>query len=89
MLWQFACFKINSRSADVPLLYGYSAKVAVTEMGITEPVVTLCVSRGPFLALHLTLCSEADAKLESFCANAWLVNSGWMSGPYEWGIAAL
>jgi phosphoenolpyruvate carboxykinase (ATP) len=66
---------------------GYTAKVAGTEMGITEPVATFSACfGGPFLALHPNFYAEMlAAKLGKFGANAWLINSGWVGGPYGVG----
>jgi len=66
---------------------GYTAKVAGTEMGITEPVATFSACYGgPFLALHPNFYADMlSAKLQTFGANAWPINSGWVGGPYGVG----
>ena len=66
---------------------GYTAKVAGTEEGITEPVVTFSACFGaPFLPLHPTKYAEMlGEKIESSNVNVWLVNTGWTKGPYGTG----
>ena len=66
---------------------GYTAKVAGTERGITEPTATFSACFGAaFLTLHPTRYAELlKDKLEHHSAQAWLVNSGWSGGPYGVG----
>jgi phosphoenolpyruvate carboxykinase (ATP) len=79
--------KLTSEQLMYHFISGYTAKVAGTEMGITEPVATFSACfGGPFLALHPNFYAEMlAAKLEKFGANAWLINSGWVGGPYGVG----
>src|SRR5262249_38083923 len=65
-------------------LSGYTAKVAGTERGITEPQTTFSACYGkPFLPLapgrYATMLGEKIAKHK---ANVWLVNTGWTGGAY-------
>mgnify|MGYP002620166412 CR=1 FL=1 len=62
---------------------GYTAKVAGTEMGITEPTATFSACFGaPFLVWHPTKYAELLAdKMRQHQVNAWLVNTGWSGGP--------
>lgn len=66
---------------------GYTAKVAGTERGITEPTATFSACFGAaFMTLHPTRYAELlKDKLEKHNAQAWLVNSGWSGGPYGVG----
>ena len=66
---------------------GYTAKVAGTEEGITEPVTAFSACFGaPFLPLHPTKYAEMlGNKMESANVNVWLVNTGWTGGPYGVG----
>jgi phosphoenolpyruvate carboxykinase (ATP) len=66
---------------------GYTAKVAGTEMGITEPQVTFSACFGKaFLPLHPTKYAELlGKKLTQNKVNVWLVNTGWIGGPYGVG----
>jgi len=66
---------------------GYTAKVAGTEMGITEPVPTFSACFGEaFLPLHPMLYADMLAeKMKKFGCKAWLVNTGWSGGAYGEG----
>ena len=68
-------------------LNGYTAKVAGTEAGVTEPTTTFSTCFGaPFLPLHpsdySTLLGE---KIDKHGAQVWLINTGWTGGPYGVG----
>lgn len=66
---------------------GYTAKVAGTEMGVTEPQATFspCFG-GPFLVWHPSKYAELLAqKLKKHNARVWLVNTGWSGGGYGTG----
>ena len=66
---------------------GYTAKVAGTEEGITEPSTTFSACFGePFLPLHPTRYADLlGEKMETSQVNVWLVNTGWSGGPYGIG----
>eukprot|EP00927_Polykrikos_kofoidii_P044710 TRINITY_DN385_c0_g1_i5.p1 TRINITY_DN385_c0_g1~~TRINITY_DN385_c0_g1_i5.p1 ORF type:complete len:645 (-),score=136.08 TRINITY_DN385_c0_g1_i5:201-2135(-) len=66
---------------------GYTAKVAGTEMGVTEPEATFSACFGaPFMVWHPYVYAEMlAAKLEKVGAPAYLVNTGWTGGPYGKG----
>ena len=68
-------------------LSGYTAKVAGTERGITEPVATFSTCFGaPFMRQHPTTYAELlGLKLKKHKAQAWLVNTGWSGGGYGTG----
>jgi phosphoenolpyruvate carboxykinase (ATP) len=68
-------------------LSGYTAKVAGTEVGVTEPQVTFSACFGaPFLVWHPTVYARLLAgKLERHQAQVWLVNTGWSGGGYGVG----
>ena len=66
---------------------GYTAKVAGTEMGVTEPQATFspCFG-GPFLVWHPSKYAELLAeKMRKHDARVWLVNTGWSGGAYGIG----
>jgi phosphoenolpyruvate carboxykinase (ATP) len=66
---------------------GYTAKVAGTEMGVTEPQATFspCFG-GPFLVWHPSKYAELlAAKMKAHNARVWLVNTGWVGGAYGSG----
>src|SRR5215469_13916283 len=66
---------------------GYTAKVAGTEMGVTEPQATFspCFG-GPFLVWHPSKYAELlAAKMQQHNTRVWLINTGWSGGPYGKG----
>jgi phosphoenolpyruvate carboxykinase (ATP) len=68
-------------------LSGYTAKVAGTERGIKEPVPSFSACFGAaFLMLDpIIYAHELTRKMRAHNAEAWLVNTGWMGGPYGTG----
>ena len=66
---------------------GYTAKVAGTEAGITEPQTVFSACFGaPFLPLHPTKYAEMlGKKMEQHDVKVWLVNTGWSGGVYGVG----
>ncbi len=79
--------KLTPDQAMYHFISGYTAKVAGTEMGITEPVATFSACYGsPFLVWHPARYAELlAAKLQKHGAQTWLVNTGWTGGPYGTG----
>ena len=79
--------KLDKGQAMFHFISGYTAKVAGTEEGINEPLVTFSACFGaPFLPLHPTKYAEMlGDKIESSEANVWLINTGWTKGPYGEG----
>jgi phosphoenolpyruvate carboxykinase (ATP) len=68
-------------------LSGYTAKVAGTERGIKEPVPSFSACFGAaFLMLNpIIYAKELTRKMRQHNARAWLVNTGWIGGPYGTG----
>jgi phosphoenolpyruvate carboxykinase (ATP) len=68
-------------------LSGYTAKVAGTERGIVEPVPSFSACFGAaFLMLDpIVYANELTRKMKLHNAEAWLVNTGWIGGPYNTG----
>jgi phosphoenolpyruvate carboxykinase (ATP) len=68
-------------------LSGYTAKVAGTERGVTEPVATFSTCFGAaFMTLHPTVYADLlKDKMEKNGSKTFLVNSGWSGGPYGEG----
>ena len=66
---------------------GYTAKVAGTEVGVTEPQLTFSACFGKaFLPLHPSQYADLlGKKLQQNKVNVWLVNTGWSGGPYGVG----
>lgn len=79
--------KLTKEQAMYHFISGYTAKVAGTEMGITEPQVTFSACFGKaFLPLHPTKYAELlGKKLSENHVNVWLVNTGWIGGSYGVG----
>jgi phosphoenolpyruvate carboxykinase (ATP) len=79
--------KLTKEQAMYYFLSGYTAKVAGTERGITEPVATFSACFGePFLPLHPTVYAKLlGEKIEKHNVNVYLVNTGWTGGPYGVG----
>ena len=74
--------KLNTNQAMYHFISGYTAKVAGTERGITEPVATFspCFG-GPFLTLHpLRYAELLKEKIASHGSKVFLVNTGWIGG---------
>lgn len=79
--------KLNSSQAMYHFISGYTAKVAGTEVGITEPQTTFSACFGAaFLPLHPTKYAEMlGQKMKENDVNVWLINTGWTGGPYGVG----
>jgi len=79
--------KLSSEQAMYHFLSGYTAKVAGTERGITEPEATFSACFGAaFLTLHPTeYATLLGKKLEEHGTKAYLVNTGWSGGAYGTG----
>ncbi len=79
--------KLTPQQAMYHFISGYTAKIAGTEVEVTEPGATFspCFG-GPFLVWHPAKYAELLAeKLQKHKANVWLVNTGWSGGSYENG----
>jgi phosphoenolpyruvate carboxykinase (ATP) len=79
--------KLSKGQAMYHFVSGYTAKVAGTEVGITEPTLTFSACFGKvFLPLHPTKYAELlGKKLEGANINVWLVNTGWSGGSFGVG----
>lgn len=79
--------KLTPEQAMYYFLSGYTAKVAGTERGVTEPQATFSACFGSvFLVWHPTKYAEMlGEKLREHGAQVWLVNTGWAGGPYGVG----
>jgi phosphoenolpyruvate carboxykinase (ATP) len=79
--------KLTKEQAMYYFMSGYTAKVAGTERGITEPVATFSACFGEaFLPLHPTVYANLlGEKIEKYGVNVYLVNTGWTGGPYGVG----
>lgn len=79
--------KLTPGQAAYHFISGYTAKVAGTEAGITEPVPSFSACFGePFMPLHPTVYAEMlSNKMREAGVNVWLINTGWSGGPYGVG----
>lgn len=79
--------KLTPGQAMYHFISGYTAKVAGTEAGITEPVTVFSACFGaPFLPLHPTKYAEMlGERMKANNVNVWLVNTGWSGGAYGTG----
>ena len=79
--------KLTPGQAAYHFISGYTAKVAGTEAGITEPVPSFSACFGaPFMPLHPTVYAEMlSKKMQEANVNVWLINTGWSAGPYGVG----
>lgn len=79
--------KLTPGQAAFHFISGYTAKVAGTEAGITEPVKTFSACFGaPFMPLHPTRYADMlSDKMRKAGVNVWLVNTGWSGGSYGVG----
>jgi phosphoenolpyruvate carboxykinase (ATP) len=79
--------RLNAAQAMYHYISGYTAKVAGTEVGVTEPQATFspCFG-GPFLMWRPAKYAELlAAKMRERQANVWLVNTGWSGGAFGTG----
>lgn len=79
--------KLDAGQAMYHFISGYTAKVAGTEAGVTEPQTTFSACFGKvFLPLHPTKYAEMlGKKMKENQVNVWLVNTGWTGGSYGVG----
>lgn len=79
--------RLSPQQAMYHFISGYTAKVAGTEMGVTEPQATFSACFGaPFLVWHPAKYAALLAeKMQRHQVNVWLVNTGWSGGSYGTG----
>lgn len=79
--------KLTPGQAKYQFISGYTAKVAGTEKGVTEPQKTFSTCFGaPFLPLHpAKYASLLGKKMRQYRTNVWLINTGWSGGAYGVG----
>ena len=79
--------RLTPEQAVFHVLSGYTAKVAGTERGVTEPVATFSACFGaPFMPLHPMVYGRMlERRLEASKARVFLLNTGWTGGGYGVG----
>ena len=79
--------KLTFDQAMYHFISGYTAKVAGTERGITEPQATFSPCFGaPFMALPPSVYAKLlGEKIKTHNVDVWLINTGWSGGPYGVG----
>jgi phosphoenolpyruvate carboxykinase (ATP) len=79
--------RLNPEQAMYHFLSGYTAKVAGTEQGVTEPQATFSTCFGaPFMPLPPTVYAKLlGEKIAKHKVRVWLLNTGWSGGPYGVG----
>ena len=79
--------RLTPGQAMYQFISGYTARVAGTEAGVTEPKSTFSACFGaPFMPLHPTrYAAMLGKKMEEHQVPIWLVNTGWVGGPYGVG----
>ncbi len=79
--------RLTPAGAMYHFLSGYTAKVAGTEKGVTEPKATFSTCFGaPFMVLHPGVYAKfLGEKIARHDVKVWLVNTGWTGGPYGVG----
>ncbi len=79
--------KLTPEQAMYHFISGYTARVAGTEVGVTDPEATFSACfGGPFLVWHPGKYAEMLAeKMKKHQANVWLVNTGWSGGAFGTG----
>ncbi|NLR90221.1 MULTISPECIES: phosphoenolpyruvate carboxykinase (ATP) [Flammeovirga] len=80
-----AISKLTKEQAMYHFMSGYTAKVAGTEAGITEPTPTFSACFGaPFMPLHPSVyAKKLGEKMTEHNTNIWLINTGWSNGPSD------
>ncbi len=78
---------LSPEQAMYHFISGYTAKVAGTEVGVTEPEATFSACFGAaFMVWHPAKYAELLAeRIEKHGSKAWLINTGWTGGPYGTG----
>jgi phosphoenolpyruvate carboxykinase (ATP) len=80
--------KLTTHQALYQFISGYTAKVGGTEVGLREePEITFSACfGGPFMVHHPAYYADLlKQKIERYNVNCWLVNTGWVGGPYGIG----
>ena len=79
--------RLSPAGAMYHFLSGYTAKVAGTEKGVTDPTATFSTCFGaPFMVWHPTVYARLlGQRVDEHRSKVWLVNTGWTGGPHGVG----
>ena len=79
--------RLSPAAAMYHFMSGYTAKVAGTEKGVTEPKATFSTCFGaPFMVWHPSVYARLlGERISKHQVRVWLVNTGWTGGPYGVG----
>ena len=79
--------RLTPSQAAYHFISGYTAKVAGTEIGVTEPQATFSACFGePFMPMHPGVYADLlSSKMAEHGSTAWLINTGWSGGSYGVG----
>ncbi len=79
--------RLSAEQAMYHFISGYTARVAGTEKGVTEPSPVFSACYGaPFMPLHPRRYAELlGQRIREHGVNVWLINTGWTGGPYGVG----
>ncbi len=79
--------RLSSAAATYHFISGYTAKVAGTERGVTEPKATFSACFGAPFMIHFpgVYAKLLQEKINRHQVQCWLVNTGWTGGPYGVG----
>ncbi|MCB1787474.1 MAG: phosphoenolpyruvate carboxykinase [Chromatiaceae bacterium] len=79
--------RLSPQQAMYHFISGYTARVAGTEKGVTEPSPVFSACYGaPFMPLHPRRYAELlGERITRHQAKVWLINTGWTGGPYGVG----
>ncbi|MBR79958.1 MAG: phosphoenolpyruvate carboxykinase (ATP) [Euryarchaeota archaeon] len=74
--------KLSPEQAAYHFMSGYTAKVAGTEIGVTEPQATFSTCFGaPFMPRHPSVYADLlSDKIRDNDSKCWLINTGWIAG---------
>jgi len=78
---------INSEQAQYHFISGYTAKVAGTEMGVTEPIATFssCFGAAFMVWKPIVYAKLLAERIDRYQTKVWLINTGWIGGGYGVG----
>lgn len=79
--------KLTNEQALYYFISGYSAKIPGSEVGVTTPTAVFSYCFGaPFLPLHpMRYAQLLNKKLQAGNITTWLINTGWLGGPFGVG----